>query len=509
MQYVKPPGRLSDVDLTSLVERSPRVEDTLYSLALGWPATYLFDTMKKSFGASIDYEFIYLEHSSCFDCNTELTIALENYKYYSPNPIVRRIECSEALGQSAELCEEGAERDQNKAWSVLHVKKTCHYATKKPFSFSNEHCTEVKDWFSGKYTASEFLNFLMRGASTTSVERLSSLGTVKASNDSYVVMYTDTEDIFSLGQTGLTWLLLAARAANFPIVGEKGFRVRVATVNCGVVTGCPSVNRPWAGLFSFGLKAKLVEPRELTIQSVPNMVKAIRKEMEPLHLHILSPSIFTSRTNEGFKRGRAWLVLFNAGKWCPPCMQIKPHWPVVARLVQQHKTLSKKLSVAVVDCDQFPNLCQKEKIDGFPAITLYLAKDKPRRSFNGAKNADAIVNWVNEALESNVQKMDYHELMHHINNQIPVLSSFTAGQWCPPCNMLGPVLKQVSNKVPALAVNEINCDDDQRYCQMHGIDGFPTLNLYYKGKKHNFNSYQKSADQIAAWIRETTGQTFG
>lgn len=508
MGYAKAPGSRIDVSMNALMARTPRVEATIAAMPLGMPSVYMYETMKKSFGATMLYDFVVLEHSACADCGTELTLALENYKYYNTRPVVRRVECGDAMGLSADLCDEGAERDRNKAWSVLRVARRCFYATKKPFSFSNEHCDETIEWYSGRYQSAEFLDFLMRNASTKAVERITSFEAVRRSNDSFVLMYADTDNVLSLGRDGMTWLFLAARAANFPIIGEKGWRVRVGIVNCAKVSGCPAHNRPWAAQLSFGLKAKLVEPREVPIQSVPNMVKHIRREMEPLHLHILTPSTFSVRMAEGYKRGRAWIVLFNAGQWCPPCMQVKPHWPAATRAIQQSATLKKKLSVALVDCDQYPKLCQREKIDGFPAIFMYPGKDKPRRAFNGNKHSDAIVQWATESLESNVQKMDYHTLMHHINNQIPVLSSFTAGQWCPPCNMLGPVLKQLSNKMPSLAVNEINCDNDQRYCQMFQIDGFPTLNLYYKGQKHNFNAYQKSANDIAAWIRKTTGQKF-
>ena len=478
---------------------------------------------------------------------------MENFRHVDKKFVPRRIVCEDAFEDTpdGQMCESMRAKKPNRAWNVFSFRKVCFYATKKPYQFTNEHCNEAEwdtefgistpavkkgivpavpvsgrgiakpiQWFDEKYQSEHFLSFLI-GSSPLQATVLNSLDDprVRKSEDCWAILLAprNSNNFMDVGggAAGLQWHLLAARITNPSSVirGENGRQVRIGVVDCSLPNSqCPpaSHHRPYpaGALFSFGLKAKSAELQFFDVTSVATMVRAIKKDMDPLHLHVLTTKNYKSKFNAVQKKGRKWLILYNAGQWCPPCMQMKPQWPKVARRIQQDAQLGKRLSVAVVDCDNNRAICQGEKVDGFPTVRFYPGGERPVVTFGGDKNADAIFNWVSESLDSSIQKLGFQELQGMIQSKRTVLQSFTAGKWCPPCVALGPMMKTVANKLPKLTVSETNCDNDQQFCQMFGVDGFPTLSLYHKGEKHSFNAWKKQPEDIIKWVQTTTGQKF-
>jgi thioredoxin len=66
--------------------------------------------------------------------------------------------------------------------------------------------------------------------------------------------------------------------------------------------------------------------------------------------------------------------------------------------------------------------------------------------------------------------------------ELPVLLDFTA-DWCPPCKMIKPVLRELADElVGQLVVAELDVDLNPRTAQAAGVLGMPTLNLYVGGR---------------------------
>jgi thioredoxin 1 len=66
--------------------------------------------------------------------------------------------------------------------------------------------------------------------------------------------------------------------------------------------------------------------------------------------------------------------------------------------------------------------------------------------------------------------------------ELPVLLDFTA-DWCPPCKMIKPVLRELAGELAGrLVVAEIDVDAHPRTAQAAGVLGMPTLNLYVGGR---------------------------
>lgn len=64
----------------------------------------------------------------------------------------------------------------------------------------------------------------------------------------------------------------------------------------------------------------------------------------------------------------------------------------------------------------------------------------------------------------------------------PVLVDFTA-DWCPPCRMIEPVLREIAAEQEGrLVVARLDVDANPLAARTAGVMGMPTLNLYVDGE---------------------------
>ena len=83
-----------------------------------------------------------------------------------------------------------------------------------------------------------------------------------------------------------------------------------------------------------------------------------------------------------------------------------------------------------------------------------------------------------------------------INQPVPVLVDFKA-DWCQPCKMMAPVLKQVKqNFKDQIRIIKIDIDKNPAVAQKYGIRGVPTLILFKSGREVWKQSGVIQANQI-------------
>lgn len=70
-----------------------------------------------------------------------------------------------------------------------------------------------------------------------------------------------------------------------------------------------------------------------------------------------------------------------------------------------------------------------------------------------------------------------------INQDKPVLVDFFA-TWCGPCNMLGPILKEVKDTLgDRVVIVKIDVDKNQSLAAKYLVKGVPTMLLFRNGKQ--------------------------
>lgn len=70
-----------------------------------------------------------------------------------------------------------------------------------------------------------------------------------------------------------------------------------------------------------------------------------------------------------------------------------------------------------------------------------------------------------------------------INSRTPVLVDFFA-DWCGPCKMLAPVLKQVKEELgEAVKIIKIDVDKNQHLASKFNVRGVPTMVLFKNGNQ--------------------------
>ena len=87
-----------------------------------------------------------------------------------------------------------------------------------------------------------------------------------------------------------------------------------------------------------------------------------------------------------------------------------------------------------------------------------------------------------------------------INSETPVLVDFHA-DWCGPCKMLAPILKQVKDELGEnVKIIKIDVDKNQPLANQFQVRGVPTMILFKNGKQLWRQSGVLQKDEIVSLI---------
>jgi len=82
----------------------------------------------------------------------------------------------------------------------------------------------------------------------------------------------------------------------------------------------------------------------------------------------------------------------------------------------------------------------------------------------------------------NVTDIDFKEKVIENSKEIPVIVDFWA-QWCQPCLILGPILKELEEESKSkFILAKINVDEAPKTSKYHNIMSIPSVKMFKQGK---------------------------
>ena len=170
---------------------------------------------------------------------------------------------------------------------------------------------------------------------------------------------------------------------------------------------------------------------------------------------------------------------------CPHCAQMAPDFDDAAEAF-------KRVRFGGVDCTKEKEVCEAHNVDGYPTLYLYLAGKKEGIEFEGTRGYDQFCTFIENYTRirphrepSYVADVTPLNIEKRLNESPCAFMTFYA-PWCGHCQHFLPELAIAAESFLAdknVTFGRVNCDQFQDLCTEYGVDGYPAVMLFKKGKK--------------------------
>ncbi|XP_058213961.1 protein disulfide-isomerase like 2-1-like isoform X1 [Rhododendron vialii] len=210
---------------------------------------------------------------------------------------------------------------------------------------------------------------------------------------------------------------------------------------------------------------------------------------------------------------RGALVEFYA-PWCGHCKKLAPEYEKLGESFKK----AKSVLIGKVDCDEHKSVCSKYGVSGYPTIQWFPKGSLEPKKYEGARSAEALVEFVNNeggtnvkiaAIPSSVVVLtpdNFDELV--LDETKDVLVEFYA-PWCGHCKSLAPTYEKVASAFKLeedVIIANLDADQHKDLAEKYGVSGFPTLKFFPKGNKAG-EDYDggRDLDDFVNFINENCG----
>jgi putative thioredoxin len=105
-------------------------------------------------------------------------------------------------------------------------------------------------------------------------------------------------------------------------------------------------------------------------------------------------------------------------------------------------------------------------------------------------------------MEVKITKDNFYDEVIKKSDKIPVVVDFWAA-WCGPCQMLGPILEDLSKKYEGkFVLAKANVDDNPELGRQYQISGIPSVKMFKKGNIVDEFVGALPAEQVEEWLKK-------
>jgi protein disulfide-isomerase A4 len=178
--------------------------------------------------------------------------------------------------------------------------------------------------------------------------------------------------------------------------------------------------------------------------------------------------------------------------WCGHCKALEPQLSKAAEVLKQRQP---PISVGKVDATTNEKLAKRYGVTGFPTLFLFL--QGKHTEYDGARTAEAIVDYVIERSDPNfkppaeaVITLTADNFPDVVSKEDLMLVEFYA-PWCGHCKSLAPEYERAARhlkKLPkAIKLAKVDATMEKELAKQFDVTGYPTLLIFRKGKPFKYS----------------------